>query len=168
MEMYIDGGCRYNGSSNAIGAAACVIHRRWGGDLTYTRKLPSYTTPTSQRAEITAIILALEQGLSKSRDLDTSPRMNVTIYTDSKYAHGCMTDWVYKWSRNGWINAAGNSVANRDLIEQASDLDDDLKEYGVVNYVWVPRSENQKADEAAGEVLNEMDDDYYSSDAMSY
>ena len=159
--MYVDGGCRRNGYEDAIGAAACVIQKKWGRDTTWTRQLPSHydsPTPTSQRAEITAIILALETALEDHEQLDSNPSLRLTIHTDSKYAHGCMTDWIYKWTRNGWVNAAGREVANRDLIEKASDLDDQVKELGTVDYVWIPRGENQDADEAVSDLLDEMDD----------
>lgn len=161
MRMYVDGGCRRNGYEDAIGAAACVIQKKWGRDTTWTRQLPSHyksPTPTSQRAEITAIILALEIALEEHEQLDSNPSLRLTIHTDSKYAHGCMTDWIYKWTRNGWVNAAGKEVANRDLIEKASDLDDQVKELGTVDYVWIPRGENQDADEAVSDLLDEMDD----------
>lgn len=81
----------------------------------------------------------------------------MTIYSDSRYAIGCMTEWIYKWTNNGWINAAGNEVANRDLIEEASDLDDRLKKEGDVRYVWIPRSQNQLADEACNDCMDEQD-----------
>ena len=160
MRMYVDGGCRRNGYEDAIGAAACVIQKKWGRSSTWTRQLPNHYgshTPTSQRAEITAIIQALEIALQEYRQLDGNPNLRLTIHTDSKYAHGCMTDWIYKWTRNGWVNAAGNQVANRDLIEQASDLDDEVKELGTVDYVWIPRAENQEADEAVSDLLDEME-----------
>ena len=160
MRMYVDGGCRRNGYEDAIGAAACVIQKKWGRSSIWTRQLPSHygsPTPTSQRAEITAIIQALEIALQEYRQLDGNPNLRLTIHTDSKYAHGCMTDWIYKWTRNGWVNAAGNQVANRDLIEQASDLEDEVKELGTVDYVWIPRAENQEADEAVSDLLDEME-----------
>lgn len=62
--------------------------------------------------------------------------MDVTIHMDSRYAHDCITEWVYKWVGSGWKNAKGYEVANRDLIEEASDLDDRLKALGVVTYIW--------------------------------
>ncbi|MCJ1460260.1 hypothetical protein MMC28_010639 [Mycoblastus sanguinarius] len=159
MRMYVDGGCRRNGYADAIGAAACVVERKYKGSTTWTRPLSGFTTttPTSQRAEIEAIILALERALEKIDELHSNPHMEVTIFTDSKYAHGCMTDWIYKWTRNGWINSAGHEVANRDLIEKASHLDDQVKEEGNVYYVWIPREQNQEADEAVNEVLDEME-----------
>ena len=156
MKIYVDGGCRGNGQPGAIGAAAAVFEKRNGGHYAWTKSLPQYPPPTNQRAEITAIILALEQALEKYENLDTNPYLDVKIYSDSKYAIGCMTNWIYKWTRNGWINAAGNEVANRDLIQEASDLDDRLKEEGDVEYIWISREENQLADRLCNECMDEQ------------
>jgi len=157
MEIYVDGGCRGNGKPDSIGAAAAVFRRKWGKSDYWTRVLPRWPPPTNQRAEISAIILALEQALEEYANLDGNPWLDVKIYSDSKYAIGCMTDWVYKWSTNGWRNAAGNEVANRDLIEEASDLGDRLKEEGKVEYIWIPREDNDEADRICNEA---MDDQY--------
>jgi ribonuclease HI len=154
MEIYVDGGCRGNGQPDSIGAAAAVFKLRYGRRMTWTRVLPDYPPPTNQRAEITAIIIALEQVLEKYDELDSYPRLNVKIYADSKYAIGCMNEWIYKWTRNGWRNASGNEVANRELIEEASDLDDQVKELGSVEYIWIPRAENEEADEACNRAMD--------------
>ena len=58
MVFYVDGGCRNNGYSNAIGAAAAVQMLRGGGHRSWYRQI--YDNPTNQRAEITAIIIALQ------------------------------------------------------------------------------------------------------------
>jgi ribonuclease HI len=155
MEIYVDGGCRGNGQPGSIGAAAVVFKLRSGGHKAWTTVLPRHPPPTNQRAEITAIILALEQALEKLAELHTNPSLDVKIYSDSRYAIGCMTNWVYKWSKNGWINTAGNEVANRDLIEKASDLDDRLKEEGTVEYIWIPREQNQDADRYCNQAMDE-------------
>ncbi|TAQ89226.1 hypothetical protein B7494_g2431 [Chlorociboria aeruginascens] len=156
MEIYVDGGCRRNGQPGAIGAAAAVFLLRGGRKQVWTYDLPTYPTPTNQRAEIAAIILALEQALEKYDKLHSCPYLDVTIYSDSKYAIGCMTKWIYNWSRNGWTNSAGNEVANRDLIEKASGLDDRLKEEGTVEYIWIPREQNVDADMYCNERLLEQ------------
>lgn len=143
-------------------SAAVVIEHKYGGRWTsWTKPLPTYPTPTSQRAELAAIVLALEKALDKQRELDTVPFMKVTIYTDSKYAHGCMTDWRFKWSNNGWINAAGNEVADRDLVEEALELEAEVEYNGEVKYGWIPRAQNQDADAAVNDKLDEMCDDSY-------
>jgi ribonuclease HI len=134
MEFYVDGGCRRNGRSDAIGAAAIVLKRKSGNMTLWNEQLPSNPTPTSQRAEITAIIMALKQALELLDELNTDPYIDVTIYSDSRYAVDCMTKWIYKWTENDWTNARGYEVANRDLLEEASRLDDMVTEEGEVNY----------------------------------
>jgi len=154
MEIYVDGGCRGNGHAGSIAAAAAVMKKKYGKIEYWTRSLPQIPTPTNQRAEITAIILALDVALEKMEQLDTNPYLDVTIYSDSKYAVECMNNWIYKWTRNGWTNSAGYQVANRDLIQHASELDDRLKEEGDVEYVWIPREQNELADRYCNEALD--------------
>lgn len=158
MVYYVDGGCRGNGNTNAIGAAAIVEELKFGRTRTYAWELRStYHQPvTNQRAEISAIIFALKRALERYRGLDTSPWLNVTIHTDARYAASCMNEWIYKWTRNGWINAAGKEVANKDLISKASDLDDEVKELGSVTYKWIPRAQNQDADTACNNAMDNM------------
>jgi ribonuclease HI len=69
MEIYTDGGCRGNRRPGAIGAAAAVFKTKYGKYRGWIRVLPSYPPPTNQRAEITAIIVALEEALAKFRKL---------------------------------------------------------------------------------------------------
>jgi ribonuclease HI len=161
MKIYADGCCRGNGKRWAIGAAAAVLKKRDEGYESRTNRLPSSPTPTNQRAEIMAIILALELALEKYNELNSNPRLDVTIYSDSRYAVECMNNWIYRWTRNGWTNAMGNEVVNRDLIERASDLDDDVKRLGDVDYKWIAREDNDLADRLCNKALDgqESDDD---------
>lgn len=63
---------------------------------------------TNQRAELTAILRALE----------IAPRhRDVTIFTDSRYAIDCVTVWFINWRRNNWKTASNKPVENKDLIE---------------------------------------------------
>lgn len=166
MKIYVDGGCRRNGFSNAIAAASAVRKTRRGEKYWYqTRRLYAGQRATNQRAELTAIILGLEMALEKSDKLDSNPTLDVTIFSDSRYTVDCMTDFIYKWTRNGWVNSRGEEVANRDLIEEASDLDDRIAQLGTVTYIWIPRSENELADKHCNEELEAMERDI--SDAES-
>lgn len=63
---------------------------------------------TNQRAELTACKRAIEIA---PRDRD------VIIYTDSKYAISCLTEWFVNWRRNDWMTKDKKPVENRDLIE---------------------------------------------------
>ncbi|KAL8751232.1 MAG: hypothetical protein Q9184_006131 [Pyrenodesmia sp. 2 TL-2023] len=147
MHISVDGACRSNGYHDAVAAAAIVVHLKGRRLKIWSRRLPDYPTPTNQAAELTAIIMALEQALEKYERCDTSPFMRVTITTDSKYA-----------LENGWLNSRGQDVANRELIERALDLEAEIEQNGYVQYKWVPREENQEADAAANEELDSDDD----------
>ncbi|ORY55640.1 ribonuclease H-like domain-containing protein [Pseudomassariella vexata] len=157
MVFYVDGGCLRNGYDDAIGAASAVLMTRGNTYYYKTRHLDNWDyTPTNQRAEMTAIIMALEWALQKYEGLNGYPRLAVKIHSDSRWAIGCMTEWIYRWSQNGWQNARGNYVANRDLIEEASGLDDRVRGLGTVEYIWVPRERNKNADQHCREALDKQ------------
>lgn len=161
MVMYVDGGCRGNGWPGAFGACACFIVRRWGQNETITKRLPASMrpVPTSQRAELHTIIIALEHAIEERGYLNNNPYVDVTIHTDSKYAHGCMTEWYRKWQNNRIINSLGREVANRDLIERALELENDILDHDNVTWEWIPRSDNTVADEAVNDEMDEMEED---------
>ncbi|KAL8306307.1 hypothetical protein RB601_008993 [Gaeumannomyces tritici] len=157
MVFRVDGGCRGNGQDWATGAAACVKENRWGKCRYKTRNLPRDPTPTNQRAEITAIILAQQWALEVYNGLSNDPWLDITIYSDSKYAVNILNVWVDKWRANDWVNSRGFEVCNRDLIQKADRLDGKLRAQGDISYVWVPRNENELADEYCGEALDEQE-----------
>lgn len=155
----VDGGCRNNGRANAYGAAACCMM----GQSTYeykTQRLPSYPVPTNQRAELLAIILALEWALEEQQNVwqrnGAFTLIDVEIKADSRYAYNCLTVWLPTWQRNGWMNSHREPVVNRDLIEKAVDLERQVLQGGSVTYTWVPREENVEADRHCNEAMDEQ------------
>ncbi|KAI1811482.1 ribonuclease H-like domain-containing protein [Poronia punctata] len=166
MKFNVDGGCRNNGRHGAIGAAACCLMLRGGRIRTRGVVLPCdgpyFThTATNQRAELLALLTALDWAAEKYRGLKTSPRFKVMIHSDSRYAVDCMTKWVPKWLENGWRNASGRPVANADLIDKVHQLEELITLWGSVQYIWIPRSENKHADRACNEYLDNYRDHIY-------
>lgn len=69
---------------------------------------------TENRAELTAVVEALKR-LNQSCDLD--------IYTDSEHiATAINNNWLVKWRDNGWMNAKGREISNRDLWQEMAEL----------------------------------------------
>ena len=65
---------------------------------------------TNQRMELTAAI----EGLAA-----IPGRRSVQLFTDSSYVMNCFRDrWWSRWEANGWLGAARQPVANRDLWER--------------------------------------------------
>lgn len=127
-------------------------------------------------AELYAVVLGLETALQQANRLHSNPEIEAIIFLDSKYALGCMTDWIIKWRQNNLQpptvkqsahppikketnthQTTGREVVNRDLISHASDLEQELKQAASIRYVWVPRSENQQADAAVNEALDRLE-----------
>lgn len=169
MKMWVDGGCRHNGRADAISAAAVVNRLKWGRRKYWSEELPMWPRPTSQRAELTAIVLALTKALERHQHLVMNPRLRLTVHSDSDYAVKCMNLYVEKWSQNGWKTANGKDVKNQDLIQRALYLEYKLKEIGSVKFVHIPREENQEADAICNIKMDEMEQSRraYNTDSSS-
>lgn len=71
MKYYVDGGRRNNGYPGAYGAAAAVENQGEPNETSHTLRLPESGNgnpkPTNQRAELTAVIIALRRALDSIR-----------------------------------------------------------------------------------------------------
>ena len=144
--VFVDGACRNNGTSYAKGGLGVYFGNNskynWAG---FVRG----HVQTSQRAELAAAIQAIEQCEEVNRQYPSITRF--VIASDSQYLVTGITNWIYKWINNDWMNSAGYPLANADLWEELhSTLCDS---YFDIEFWKVDRDENQKADEMAKGVL---------------
>ncbi|KUI67792.1 Ribonuclease H [Cytospora mali] len=104
LEIYTDGSTLANGQNGAVAGVGVFFG---DGDPRNISERLSGSPQTNQRAELTAILRALE----------TVPvTQGVMIWSDSMYAINCVTEWFVKWEKNGWKTHKGQ-VQNRDLVE---------------------------------------------------
>ncbi|OTB01937.1 hypothetical protein M426DRAFT_25102 [Hypoxylon sp. CI-4A] len=166
MEFKVNGIYRDGRYGPVAAAAACHLGRdrrvrqtrtEEVGDLLHPER---HRHPTSQRAEMAAVIMALEWAFELYDDLRSYPRLSVVIRTDSHYAVGCMTHLVDRWVANGWINARGREVANRDILEKAKKYSDLLARLGSVTFEYIPREANREPEVETVELLDQLDNDY--------
>ncbi|KAK4990793.1 hypothetical protein LTR50_002329 [Elasticomyces elasticus] len=106
VRIYTDGSSLGNGQNGAVAGVGVFFgpgdRRNVSAPLVGSRQ-------TNQRAELTAIMKALE----------LAPRDRpVTIYSDSSYSIKCVTEWFYKWRSNNWLTASKRPVENKDLVEK--------------------------------------------------
>jgi ribonuclease HI len=148
----VDGACKNNGTPLAQAAIGVFV----GVDSKYNEsRLLTEPTVTNQIAELEAGILGLEQAIQiqKNRFYDRQIEQ-VVIKADSKYLVEGMTDWIFKWEKNGYQTAKRSPVVNRALFEKLQKLVEDLNGIGVKVLFWhVPRKFNKKADEWANRLL---------------
>ena len=107
-----------------------------------------------QSAEYIAVIIAQQKTLTRYEKLRSNLKPNVKICTDSKNAVGCMTAWLETWRGNGWRNSKGREIVGLDLILEPDYLNDELRELGTLEYVWISRNENTDADWACKEAMD--------------
>ena len=151
ITIEVDGACRFNGTPSA--RAAIGVYFGEGSKYNISKVLRD-AAPTSQKAELSAGICALEQAFVITTTKIAGILNEVVIQTDSKYLFTGLTEWVFKWRANGYMNAKGEPVTNTMMFQRLDELVHTLEKVGVrVKFAHVPRSFNQKADALANEAL---------------
>ena len=104
--IYTDGGCSRNGSKSA--KAGIGVHFSKRNKITFDDVSAPFTdNPTNQRAELSAILRALQIVKELSQ--------KIIIYTDSEYSINCITKWFYEWYKQNKLD----KKKNIDLIQPA-------------------------------------------------
>jgi len=106
--VHTDGACPNNGKQGARAG----IGVWYGSDDPRNIAEACPGEPTNNRAELFAIIRALEETSQNSVE-------EIIIKTDSKYCIGCFSKWYKTWERNGWKNSKGEPVVNQGMIRLA-------------------------------------------------
>jgi uracil-DNA glycosylase len=136
LAIYIDGGCKNNGKVDAVGAVGVYFSPLYNGEKTligehkiseslssYTQKYdsnlkkrvdqPAFTKHTNQRAELTAVLCALEKILDLKDDIHKISK--VYMITDSM-------SYVVSWTGKGRLwkeyesDQTFKNIPNRDLV----------------------------------------------------
>lgn len=115
--IYTDGACLGNGQVEPKGGWAFVFGPQ---ELNTTASinerlenqgpLGDYANPTSNRAELRAIIGALRYKNWASEGFTT-----LVLATDSEYVVKGATEWIRAWLRRGWRKSDGAVVSNVDM-----------------------------------------------------
>lgn len=134
--VYTDGACCFNGMHGAQGGIGVY----WGPDSPWnvSERLKAEGKPTNNRAEIHAVVKAIEQ--AKERGIK-----ELNVHTDSQFLINSMTKWIHGWKKKGWKLSTGGDVVNKEdflVLEEASK--------GIkVNYTHVKGHEGVPGNEAA-------------------
>ncbi|KAJ7336426.1 ribonuclease H1 [Mycena albidolilacea] len=164
LEAWTDGACRRNGYADAVGGAGVWFHTYPAGNQSVP--LPTYPPPTNQRAELTAIILALETVDRKQILVCTGNQFPlfflVTIHSDSEYSVRCLNEWVHNWVQNGRRTVTNQPVLNADLIQKAHALRLKIEmsfRGASITFKWIPRTDNATADKLANDACDQAEKD---------
>ncbi|KAK7921109.1 RNase H domain protein [Apiospora marii] len=125
LHIYTDGSSLANGSAGAVAGVGVFFG---SNDPRNVCERLEGEPQTNQRAELTAILRALEQ---------VSDDQDVRIFSDSKYSISCVTEWYINWEKNGW-KTGGKPVKNKDLVELVREKIDDRDALGTSTlFQWI-------------------------------
>ncbi|MDC0162213.1 ribonuclease HI [Paracoccaceae bacterium] len=135
---YTDGACSGNPGPGGWGV---ILQAKDGLVLIKERELfGGEKDTTNNRMELIAAISCLES-LEKPTTL--------TLFTDSNYVKGGITEWMKTWKKNEWKTTGKKSVKNVDLWKRL----DKARQKHNVTWKWVKghsgQAENERADELA-------------------
>lgn len=173
--VHVDGACPSNGYNDAIAGIGVFFHQGSPFNLSERLVFPANEPPTNQRAEIYAVVRALESireqvmqarrdilkfyleenGTWRPEDWHTTFRFRVIIATDSSYVVECMCSHLQRWiwdeqSRTYSNLDNGHVVVNSKGISRIVEEVKALADVGVqVVYHHIPRELNFDADSLA-------------------
>ncbi|RMD46514.1 MAG: ribonuclease HI [Alphaproteobacteria bacterium] len=141
LRAYTDGACSGNPGPGGWGVLLQAVDE--DGRVLRERELKGgEPLTTNNRMELTAAIRALEA-------LERPAR--ITIYTDSAYLKGGITEWMARWKRNGWRTADRKPVKNADLWQRL----DELASRHEVHWRWVRGHAGDEGNERADRLARE-------------
>ena len=127
--IYTDGACR--GNPGPGGWGAIIIENNIETEL-YGKK----ENTTNNIMEMTAAIKALEFFKIKK---------NIVLYTDSNYLKLGITNWIFSWKKNNWINSKREEVKNKSywiVLDKLNNLHN-------IEWKWVKAHNGNKYNERA-------------------
>ena len=138
--IYTDGACKGNPGKGGWGVV--IIDNNISKELS-----GSSNNTTNNIMEMTAAIEALSY-FKTCKD--------ILIFTDSKYVLLGVTDWIYNWKKNNWLNKKKEQIKNKTLWLEL----DRLNDFHSIEWKWVKAHNgdpgNERADYLASQAATDL------------
>lgn len=152
MDLFACGRCRYSCLGNGFSAASIsYVHLNGYSDDNTMLVITEYPH-TSGRAELTALVFALEYALYRHSMLWPGTRVDVRIYSDSTFAVGCVTGFnqipgIYHAAQ--WVY--------QDVINEVASLSNQIMMHGTLHYVVATREQSAYNEQLCNSLLDVTD-----------
>lgn len=120
FHIFTDGACTDNGKKSARGGYGVHFYSSPDRSLDIAESLLASEPQTNNRGELRAIQAALDFVETNKEEL-YSKFNTITVWSDSEYSINCLTKWLPKWKKSGWVKSDGGEIQNLDLIRSISD-----------------------------------------------
>lgn len=119
--LYLNHSCNGEARDDCLGGAYAGLLIQRGKHSTIM-EFKGYSTnlKSKLRAELYAVKIGVDKVLAMNI---LHPNDTLTVYSSLEPVYKCYASgWWRKWRQNGWLNARGTPVANRDLWEPLIDI----------------------------------------------
>lgn len=103
---------------------------------------------TNNRMEIEASLSALEWVRERVGD----DKINIRLYSDSKYVVEGGSQWIFGWQKKGWKTSQGDEVKNLDLWQRLWSVLQELRRNGRIHWEYVAAHSGIEANERCDQV----------------
>ena len=104
-KYWVDGAC--SGNPGPGGYAIVSLEEN---ELVYSY-VEDFQHTTNNRMELMAILHVMKLAAEDKEN-------DYLVYSDSAYAINSITNFIYGWARNGWMNSKKKQVENIDLMQE--------------------------------------------------
>ena len=104
-KYWVDGAC--SGNPGPGGYAVVSLEEN---ELIYSY-VENFQHTTNNRMELMAILHVMKLAAEDKEN-------DYLVYSDSAYAINSITNYIYGWARNGWMNSKKKQVENIDLMQE--------------------------------------------------
>ena len=143
--FYTDGAC--SGNPGPGGYAVVSLEEN---ELVYSY-VEDFQHTTNNRMELMAILHVMKLAAEDKEN-------DYLVYSDSAYAINSITNFIYGWARNGWMNSKKKQVENIDLMQEI---------YKYVEFP-MPNNKQEKVHGHNGLLGNEIADSLASKNKQKY
>ncbi|WP_285163277.1 ribonuclease H family protein [Shewanella goraebulensis] len=116
--VFTDGGCEPN--PGKAGSGMAVYHKGEISELWYGLFNPNGTNNSAELNALYQALLVAEKAVKA--------KQTAKIMSDSQYSINCITNWAYGWKTKGWKRKVAGDIANLEVIQQAHELYDAMKD----------------------------------------
>jgi ribonuclease HI len=114
---YTDGVCIHPGTKRHVGVYSVFIASAHASNAVRCTREGHITNQTMELAGALAGLEALDVILASASAVEAP-----LLYTSSNYVMCCMTRWLPRWERTGWITKQRRAVQNGDILRKMAEI----------------------------------------------
>ncbi|MEZ9139659.1 MULTISPECIES: ribonuclease H family protein [unclassified Shewanella] len=123
--VFTDGGCEPN--PGKAGSGMAVYRQGQISELWYGLYNANGTNNSAELNALYQALLVAEKSINAQQ--------SVKVMSDSQYSINCITNWAYGWKSKGWKRKVAGDIANLEVIQQAHELYDRIKDHMAIAHV---------------------------------